>query len=316
MGSSLIENVEPVQLSPYIYTNEIYGAFDSETNKEIEIYGFAVANQTLKIEYYHNTNNTLLGVANLQFPSGVALIRSLNYIVRTKERLSNSGLRLVFSLINKKDECVWTSTVLLYPSVNDSIISTSYKYNPYVINNRTFKLESDGSVSHTSEYYQFLNTVESISIKDDYSINLEEISFTYCNGEKLINKDEDMYLVFDDKDHSFTSIDCDINGKVKIPLKAVQNGNEITFDYKNKMYVNPSSLEMSLEPKFGFEETDNFYISPNKQPQISSNSIEIYLHNFGRNNIDVHIPLNAAFSNSFIGSCYDSDFCIDGGIKK
>ena len=48
---------------------------------------------------------------------------------------------------------------------------------------------------------------------------------------------------------------------------------------------------------------------------LSNSKIEIYISKVGRNETDITLPLELDSSLNFMGMCFDSQYCFEGGIR-
>ena len=91
--------------------------------------------------------------------------------------------------------------------------------------------------------------------------------------------------------------------------------NQISFAYKNKMYVDKDTLLMSLTSLYGHIQTDNFYMPRNKGLDMDDTLFTIVIEGAGKNDTTVNIPLTYYSLRNHFGNCDDSDYCIKGEIS-
>ena len=294
---------------PYLKNTSVYGAFSNDKNYTINftlVGSFDVLSFTAS--YYNNRTNARLAVDTRDLYDS-----SFSYELRTKNKMNNDGLRVEFTLDNGLD--TGTQTIILYPTNPTDVYSYLYKDNYFYSNNTVFKLTSRNNVRNY-ERMIFRDTVDYITNSIDNSLDLSEISFSYDDGNELPNMSVNKYLRFRDEYNLFPYISAEANSYKQIPLKCLQSGETISFEYKNVMYYDPASLQMSLTNREGYQSTTNFYLPKTSITQLETYDFEIYMPSFGRSLNNVHIPLQFYKDKNFAGLCTNSNYCIKGGLKE
>ena len=78
------------------------------------------------------------------------------------------------------------------------------------------------------------------------------------------------------------------------------------------MYVNPTSLEMSLVAKPGFVATPYFYLPKNKCEELLDQTFTIMVEEFGHGKTRFNWDIKYTNNHRLIGDCSNSDYCVVG----
>ena len=228
---------------------------------------------------------------------------------------SNSGLIVDFFLyISSNNKLIISKSFTIFPKYSRSIVSSNYRTNDYEISNRIFTWNSDGP-NDEKEVFSFKNSVSIVNDETYHHLSLNELYFNYYFSLKYPNYSQ-CYLYFYDTYYLFTTITTTRIIKVPLLLYFDPSLSKVYFRYKNTMYVEPSSLQMSLVKKEGYIETNKFYFPLNQKEKINTYNFKIEIKKMGQNETDVSIPFNYRSGKNLLGDCVDSDYCIIGGIRK
>ena len=179
---------------------------------------------------------------------------------------------------------------------------TTYEYD------RLFYLRDE----KVTEKYVFNNFSEIVEIKDYYRLDLSSLSFEYYCYKPFDATEACLYL--DDEDNIFPYFNVGFNLKT-IPLYINNKDNTVNFIFKN-LYVNPTTLDMSLVNREGFISTNYFYLPKNKINKLQGFPLTLSLIGGGVNNISFDYDFTINLSSLLIGPCNQSSFCIVGGVVK
>ena len=296
---------------PYLFNSEVYGPFENTKNYSISFSVLSISEPvTLSVKYYNNRTNSRLAVESYSLAENDT---RLNYTLRTKGRMSSDGLRVEFTMTNEiKDG---TQTFIIYPTNPAEVYSYLYKENDFYTNNTVFQFTGRTSVKNY-EKISFKDTVDYITNSINNTLELDEITFKYDDGKPLIGLSDNKYLRFKDEYNLFPYIPAGNNSYKQIPLSCTQSGETISFLYKNEMFYDPSSFQMSLTNQNGFSPTNSFYLPKSSLSLLEKYDFEIYMPSFGRGLNNVHIPLQFYKDKNFTGFCSNSNYCIKGGLKE
>jgi hypothetical protein len=111
----------------------------------------------------------------------------------------------------------------------------------------------------------------------------------------------------------FDGIGDIFNRFIFFPFELEQNGTLITFNFTSN-YVDPSTLKMSLTPKDGYKKVNNIYIPFSFLNEIEKLEMRIFINDVGLNKTDFDFPLTYYPTRNLIGECFNSDYCLIGGV--
>jgi hypothetical protein len=166
---------------------------------------------------------------------------------------------------------------------------------------------SDYDQYYTAQYY--------------HRLPLNDFNFIYSNsffGDKLYYTDA-FFEVQDDIEHNYFKYVSPLlsNGYRRIPLniavdknRKVKTGTPYKVSLTNKMYVNPTTLIMSMQPLPGFVETKYFYFPKMGYNTQKITNFRLLIKNVGLNEYDVLSNLTYETEKAFLGNCSNSKYCI------
>lgn len=315
--TSVLVTVSPsADTTPYITTSEVYGPFDGTKDETISLIANGnYADCRLFVTYKNEKYGTILASEKtlISYYSPDEEGR-FDYTLRTSGRISGDGLRVIFN-VSKAKGIGAIQEILLYPTNPKTIYSYQYRNSPYIGENNSFKIEGIDEVRNYEEY-QFENTVDYISNAPENYLDISEISFTYDDGNELINPSENVFLRFKDVDGLFPLLTADEEGYMNIPLRCVQNGRDINFEFVGPFYYRPLFNYISLTPGTRLQQTPYFLLPKAGFKKMENYEIFIKMNNFGRCKNKVIITLQFFKDRNYVGLCTDSSFCIVGGIKE
>lgn len=196
------------------------------------------------------------------------------------------------------------------PLANKSINAKDYENTFYLIERTMFSFDSR---FYTNEMFDFRNTSFYFKNETYNVLPLDGLSFRY-KGPYPFYSYESASLVINDPEHLFPAISHDNEENVYIPLLLNYDGENVTFSYKNRMYMEESLRLMSLERKTGYKYTPNFYMPRNKIDKANTLTFAINIHEMGRNKTNITIPLEYYPGINELGKCRTSKYCVYGGI--
>lgn len=291
----------PIKISTY----DVYGPF---LNTENTYFKFK-SNRTDKtihglIKAYVVKYNTFVFQRGFDFIGSDCSDIQMSF----KNRLSDGGLRLEMEFKDDENFSYQTSTIIKTP------IEASLTANKQVVTYEGSLFGLDQGSIIDEERYNFKDTNEYYSTKAGNEIDLNDVTFNYQPLGKY--KYQNAYLEITDSRNVYPLIAKDKKDNIRIPLKAVGKLGEIHFEFDTLMYVNYSTLEMSSVQKSGYNPTDKFYVPLGKEKMLEDESSRIVVEGSGYNLTLLSIPLSFYESGKLFGSCVESDYCIEGGIRE
>ena len=173
----------------------------------------------------------------------------------------------------------------------------------------------DNKEVYNYEKYDFRNFNDLYSIGKNNELDISGMSFDYYPSKKLTYKNA--YLIIKDYENVFPNIAKTGNEKiVAFPLTLNCSNKNITFSFNTKLYVNYSNYDLSDHYLPGYEKTNTVYLPLNTADKFESNESEIVIQEIGFNKNNFTIPISYFKSSKHFGACYDSDYCVHGGIKE
>ena len=227
-----------------------------------------------------------------------------------EQYLTSDGLSIILThhLKSPKKEM---STATVYPFFEEEINVAMYRKEPYI--REGVYLSVDDSNIHSTEEYDFTDLNEYITVGKGNKLDLAHLKFKYnCPHELSCG---DIYLKIKDYNNLFPNLNR-VNGEVSLKMKFVQENNEITLSLDEQLYVNKSTHNMSSTLLDNYEETNTIYVPYGKEELLMDDEMYITIKDAGYSLTDFVIPFNFYFSNKYLGECYDSDYCITGGVKQ
>lgn len=307
----------PIGLKSKINVADIIGPNDGLSNQTslLTISG-AFSTMNVNISYYTIKTGALVISENYNISDHLIGLNSfkLNYNFQLKNRLTENGLKIVIGLYN--NGLIETSaTANIYPKVNTEINGFDYSLMDYIISDRSFKIV-DSNITYNKEVFSFKNTIDTLPYDNEYKIDLSQLSFTYSYPELITDFDSENVLRVYDSKNLFPSFFKGREGYFDIPIKLTTNGNELNFAFRDNMYHNPIKMDMSPIQKSGYKLVNNFYMSPVTYEQLDDGYFEFIIKNVSLNNLTIRLPMKIASLKNLFGYCFDSQYCIDGGIKE
>ena len=264
---------------------------------------------TLKLNAYNNKTNALTYTQNYEiqtFSTGVAIE---NITLPFKNRINGDGLKIEFVIIQGKEDFKYSG--VLFPYVKQSINVSHYRHEPYVSQNSIIKFDANTVIN--DEYFDFTNLNEYLSLGAGNTLDLNNITF---NVDKRLGFVADkIKLHIKDYANIFTSMNR-IKNLVELNMDYTYDNGEVSLHLNEQMYVNKKTLEMSATQKEGFELTDKLYLPVGKESLFEEDEIYISISGGGYSKTDITMPFSYFFDSKEVGQCYESDYCISGGIRE
>ena len=236
----------------------------------------------------------------------------LTFNLPLKDYLTNKGLSGKFEILNSESSSIYSFVFNLKPVSPASIQPIQYLNTPYVIEDIVVKPSSYEN-RHTEEFL-FDGFIDYFNTDNYYRINLNDLYITYKAEKEFPGCEGSLH--FTDFNHLFPYLDR--VGKIPqfdIPVLAYQEGNKIRFKFKNTLYVNAKTLDMSLIPRDDFVLTNYFYLPINKRIEMLDQMFALSMENFGHGEISFSWIIRYITNRGLIGDCDNSDYCIIGEIE-
>lgn len=225
--------------------------------------------------------------------------------------LIDSGLTISFKLIYSIDNRAYAkASCMIYPYQNKTYqinnLENGYyvcpQYIAKITNNETKYFKDEASFIFPQDYFD----------EYYYRLTLDRFLLEFNDNYPIFSQ---IKLIIDDKNKLFPFISSSRTIFIDLTLiKTHENIFQLTFNCK--LYVNPISLEMSINRKDGFIETNYFYLPRNKKQEMDGYIINILFEEFGMNKNNLIYSTRYYSSKNLIGDCYDSSICVIGGVDN
>lgn len=179
----------------------------------------------------------------------------------------------------------------------------------YNSNSNLYKFTTSGGWSTSKEIINFVNFDE-YYIPDyyhkldprDFKLSISnEISdnFNFRSGTLTINNYQNAFKLISRK------------AEISFPLKLVKDATgEYHLDFKNLLYVNKTTLEMSLGSKTNSAATHCLYFPLNQKQNEAEFNIKILLEGVGVDYSDFFLDFKYKSISNIFGDCHNSEYCI------
>lgn len=227
-----------------------------------------------------------------------------------KGRLNSYGVRIEFVHMIS-GEVRHTNSGVIYPLTEESININAYRNEPFIKRGTYLKIEN--YKFYTDESYDFSDMNDYLSVNSNNALDFSSVNFVYdAYGEFFSG---DIYLNIRDYRNIFPNLKKN-NDVISIKMKSAQNNNVISLDINETMYVNKNTLDMYSQMSSNCEATKSLFIPIGKEEELSENDIYITMHDVSYGLTDFTIPFNFYYSRNYFGECFDSDYCIHGGVRE
>ncbi len=183
----------------------------------------------------------------------------------------------------------------------------------YSSSGKVAAVTSDGTVFYYTEVLQFTSFVNLYETAVYHRLELPDLIFSYQNGWSFtIPESMSAELFLDDPNGLLPNIPFDsvakarhLNGKFTKKADGFYH-----FSLTDPLYVDPSTLMMSVTPRPGYTPTSYVYFPKNHFSELRQLNARIQLGSFGFNELtlDFHFTHEATYS--FFGTCPSSGYCV------
>ncbi len=237
------------------------------------------------------------------------LITTRHYKVKLNTNyLTESENIIKFQLINVVDHISYSSAEMkLLLNMNQSQNISDLKFGNYDKTYYVGKITNNNAIYYDDKTKFMFPKIH----KESAYYRLDLSNYKLLKKDSTLIYDEAILKIHDPR-NVFEYLGSGTNKY--IPLKFNKNRSTFYLTFKNYMYVNPKTMQMSLIPRNNFLQTKYFYFPINKKDKLDNTLIRIEFNGYGHLKTDVYLNSKLTFENNLIGSCDNSDFCITGGI--
>lgn len=218
------------------------------------------------------------------------------------------GISVTFRILNS-ESVMYSKTVELYPPGNDVIspfdyVTTRFVSKPLVARfNQTKAVYSGDKLLFKNYTPYFTNDVYHRLRLDQFTFTLDTLDDSFSHGESS--------MTILSKNELFPKYPIGI-----VYTKLTKNGSKIDISFQNILYVEPKQLTMSFVPLPGYKSTKYFYLPVNKMDEIYGMELAFEIKNIGYNKTTIRWNMTYEPTTHKVGNCYDSEYCVVGGVKK
>ena len=102
--------------------------------------------------------------------------------------------------------------------------------------------------------------------------------------------------------------------KAEVYFATNYSDGKVTINYAKTMYVNPKTLDMSLNPRTNFVPTNYFYLPINRCKELLDEPFNLRISKFGFAQNDILWTMHYTNTRLLIGDCQNSEYCVQGEI--
>ena len=300
-----------IDITYYQVTSDVLTCPNSlnEQNLKLIFYNSVVKNLTLKVYAYNNKTDALFSVDTYNLTLSPTVSVEQLVTIPLKNHLTGGGVRIQFDESSKVYS--HSASAVLYPYTKQNINVRNFRHDPFVYQNCFLKYEN--GEFFTDESFDFTNLNEFLAIEEGNVLDLSNISFGY--SQNLDFNCDNIKLHIMDYGNVFSELNKVADELVFNMKKTVENG-VVTLELDEELYVNKKTLELSKKDTKGYIPTNDIYIPVGKELLFEQNEVFITIENAGYSLTNFTIPFTYYFSSREVGQCYESDYCITGGIVE
>ena len=301
---SLLTSVSGTKAAPKIIYSfgSIYGPFDNTKDFTCLIkHNQSGSSISGTLRCYYVANENMFASYSFHVTNSYTECTS----IPAKGRIAAEGVRYDFGLGMTRP------SYTIYPPNRMTLNSKALLNETITFDNCCIGLLANTKI--TSETYDFRSVNEYITIDEQNRIDISTIEFGYNRSSYFRSKNS--YLEVLDYQDIYKGM-TKVNHRFTVPLSIRRLSGKIAFQLNSQLYVNLNTLEMSEAYQEDYVETSDFFIPIGKERQFEQNEVNIVIEEAGFSCNKVIIPLTYFASSKLFGACYESEYCIEGGIKR
>ena len=226
--------------------------------------------------------------------------------------LSENGIDCKVQIIDLSNKEIVGYTFSLKPITRDRINVSDYIRSTY--SKEDIVVDPDNYQTKRSEQYRFYGFLDYFNEDNYYRLNLNKLRMTYSCSKSFPGCNAK--LKFTDYNNVFPLINGgQLNTSFEIPLRYTYTSGVIWFDFPEQMYVNPKTLEMSLNARPEFRLTKYFYLPINKKDMLLDQTFSLEVTDFGYNKTSFSWDITYLNNRNLLGDCDNSDYCVVGELE-
>ena len=295
---------EPI--GPFKVNNKDYslsGSYQSKVN---------ISGVVEKMDVYTNDNVKVYSENKARHDIVARDTYNLTFTLPLKDWLTKDGISIEINLLNSTNEVIYNiASFNLKPYSKTRVLVKDYLREPYIINDVV--VDPDDYSANHQETFLFDGFIDYFNVDSYYRIDLDDIYLTYSCAKPFPNTTGTLSFV--DYDKVFPYLDKEkVLTVVEVPIETYENNGKIRFKFKDLMYVDPKTLDMSLVARPGFQLTRYFYLPINKCQKLVDQTFNLVMSDFGYGKINFTWGLRYTNERNLIGNCHNSDYCVVGEV--
>lgn len=311
--------ISALPTSNYYLSSSVYGPFSAYEKNQTLVFSVR-SNLLISQNVYAEMSifNAQMNIVSKSRSLTVAISKynsqTLSVEFVTNYFLSPNGMKALFTLVdaNTLNQLI-ASNFSLYPAKERIINPTEHNESSIEFEPTCFAFCNSGIITY-HEKYQFNQFYDYFLIDTYYRLLIDQFTFNYYFLKDLTYQTAKLHFSIDEQ--LFPYISYEENNEIAIPLQLVKENGSYHFCYLETMYVNPLTLQMSLTPLPQFVATSYFYLPKNGMNILQNKKFYFTLTGLGQNNVTFEWSASLLTENNLLGPCFDSDYCVIGGIAR
>ncbi len=228
--------------------------------------------------------------------------------------LGDGGMKVTFkSLNNDTGKTITVCSFTIYPRVQTTVNPLTLSGGKYVSSKIVAKRTGTFAITY-DETYDFSGFLDYFLTDTYYSLSLDQYVFSRkCTLTDFSYQEANLYINGGSKYFPGLSYSNDVT---KIPLTLSKNGNKLSINFANTMYVEPKLLMMSMTPRSGYIATNHFFFPVNHNKDLEGLTFTFEIVGMGYSGLTARWDSSYLAINGLLGSCQNSEYCVDGEISQ
>lgn len=223
--------------------------------------------------------------------------------------LTSLGLKISIEFLQNGQIVMDSFSFIIKPINPQRINPKDYINNYYSLYD--IVVDPDNYSSGYCERFKFNQFIDYFNVDNYYRLSLNDIKITYSSIKAC--PPGLAHLHFVDYLKLFPYLDNDEEVPTfDIPLTALSSKSDIYFKFPSKMYVKPETLEMSLEVRPDFQQTNYFYLPINHLEDLLDQTFTLVVDSFGHGGTSFSWDIRYINNRGLVGDCSNSDYCVIG----
>lgn len=270
---------------------------------EFKVYANSTNTVTVKISIYNDLYTSSKSIYSSSFSSNQTV--QFNYM-NEYTRQGENEIRLTWQCKKTKQGATIKRNVDV--SSGDLIRINSSRYF-YTSNSSIFNHKNSSGDSSRKQIINFYN-FENLYMPNYYhKIDISTFHFDFDGSFPYKLDFDSATLTLIDKNHIFNGLERS-GENIFIPLSLYKNGNDYSLCFKNDMYVNQLTLEMSTKSQTGYVKTKYLYFPRNGKMYETDYDFNISIFGLGIDHSTFVSSFKYKSERNIIGDCRNSQYCV------